>query len=187
MNNPHTSQRKRLFVQPAFQGKFIFWIIIVVLIASAVSALLLYFLLTTFFESKSQSAHIILSESWKHLGVAIIIGNLVALLIGSVIAAFIVLYRSHKIAGPLYRFCRTFEQIGEGRLDDLMQLRKHDELSEVAESIQQMIDKLKQRRQQDQKHIQTALDALKHLENKSSDDEIIKIRHMLEKLLVHHE
>jgi len=185
MSNTQSFKRKKLFIQPAFQGKFIFWIIIGVILASVVSALLLYFLLTAFFESQSQSAHIVLSESWQHLGLAIVIGNLVALLIGSVIAAIIVLYLSHKIAGPLYRFCRIFEQIGEGRLDDMMQLRKHDELAEVAESIQLMIDKLKQRREQRLQAIKTIQNALEQLENSgTSANNIQQIKQTLNLLLL---
>jgi len=188
MSNTQTFKRKKLFIQPAFQGKFIFWIIVVVILASVVSALLLYFLLTTFFESQSQSAHIVLKESWQHLGLAIVIGNLVALLFGSVIAAIIVLYHSHRIAGPLYRFCRIFEQIGEGRLDDMMQLRKHDELAEVAESIQLMIDKLKQQREQRVQAIKTTLNELDQLKkNGTAIDDIQPIKQMLNALLLQQE
>ncbi len=185
MSNIQSFKRKKIFIQPAFQGKFIFWVIVVVILASGVSAALLYFLLTSFFESQSKSAHIILTESWQHLGLAIVIGNLVSLVIGSVVAAIIVLYRSHKVAGPLYRFCRIFEQIGEGRLDDMTQLRKHDELTEVAESIQLMIDKLKQQREHRLQMIKTIQNELEQLDNpEMAVDKIQTIQQTLDSLLL---
>jgi len=164
MNSQSPFKRKKIFIQPNFQRKFILWVVLVMVLASILSATLLYFLLTSFYASQSQSAHIILLESWQHLGVAIVIGNLFSLLLGSAIVAYIVLHRSHKIAGPLYRFCRTFEQIGSGDLNDVMQLRKNDELSEVSSSIQLMIDGLKQQRQQRQQSLQELLHRLEELQ-----------------------
>jgi len=171
MNNAPVFKRKKVFIQPAFQSRFIFWIVVVVILASILSAILLYFLLTSFYASQAQSAHIILAESWQRLGLTIAMGNLIALLLGSVVAAFIVLHRSHKIAGPLYRFCQIFEQIGKGQLKDMMHLRKNDELSEVADSIQNMIDGLKQQRQHRQQTLQTMLNTLEQLEEKELSGE----------------
>ena len=175
MNNLQPFKRKKVFIQPAFQGKFIFWIILVIALAGSVSALLLYFMLTGDFKTQSQSAHVVLAESWQRLGLSIFIGNLMAIIIGAVIAAIIVLYRSHKIAGPLHRFCRVFQEIGEGRYSDMVHLRENDELLEVADSIQAMMEKLKARSEQRLLHAQTALDAVLEMEKKYGGDDSLKL------------
>ncbi len=169
MNHQKTFKRKRIFIQPSFQRQFILWVVLVMVLVSILSATLLYFLLTSFYESQAQSAHIVLVESWQHLGIAIVMGNLFSLLLGSGVVAYIVLHRSHKIAGPLYRFCRTFEQIGAGELKDIIQLRKNDELSEVSASIQQMIDGLKQQHQKRQHKLQDMLHTLDTLPSNHLD------------------
>jgi len=186
MDSQSSLKRKKIFIQPNFQRKFILWVVLVMVLASILSATLLYFLLTSFYASQSQSAHIILLESWQHLGIAIVIGNLFSLLLGSAIVAYIVLHRSHKIAGPLYRFCRTFEQIGAGDLKDVMQLRKNDELSEVSSSIQQMIDGLKQQRQQRQQVLQEILHSLVELQqDEQVTEQSLIIIHQVQQQISH--
>jgi len=51
---------------------------------------------------------------------------------------------SHKIAGPLFRFSRTFEVIGKGELPSTMRIRKGDYLVEEAEVINRMLDGLRE-------------------------------------------
>jgi len=170
MNNSQPFKRKKLFIQPAFQRKFILWGMAAIVFASVLSAALLYFLLTAVYESQNQSAHIILVESWHRLGVAILLANFVALLVGLVIVAAVVLYRSHKIAGPLYRFCRTFEKVGQGDFSEPLQLRKNDELNEVAEAIENMIQQLNQQRSRQQQLLQSALDIIEKTETQDLDN-----------------
>lgn len=45
----------------------------------------------------------------------------------------VVLYISHEIAGPLYRFESLCHQVGEGNLDTITYLRKKDQLQELAQ------------------------------------------------------
>ncbi len=174
MNNTQTFKRKKLFVQPAFQGRFILWGMVAVLLASVLSASLLYFLLTAFYEAQNQSAHIILTQSWQRLGLAILLANCIALFVGLLLVSFIVLYRSHKIAGPLYRFCRVFEKIGEGDLDEMIQLRKNDELASVADSIQFMIEQLQKQRLERQQLVQAALEQIESNSSGAIDSQTIQ-------------
>jgi len=51
---------------------------------------------------------------------------------------------SHKIAGPLFRFSRTFEVIGKGELPSTMRIRKGDYLVEEAEVINRMLEGLRE-------------------------------------------
>lgn len=50
---------------------------------------------------------------------------------------------SHRIAGPLFRIERLLGDIGRGRLDIDIKLRKNDELVEVAEKINSMTANLR--------------------------------------------
>ena len=51
---------------------------------------------------------------------------------------------SHRIAGPLFRFNRTFEAIGKGELPATMRIRKGDYLVEEAEAINRMLGGLRE-------------------------------------------
>ena len=52
---------------------------------------------------------------------------------------------SHRVAGPLPKIYRALRAIGDGQLDQKLVLRKHDELRELADVINEMAVKLKQR------------------------------------------
>lgn len=89
----------------------------------------------------------------EHLGISILLGNLVAVLISGGLAIFVVLYASHKIAGPLYRFEKLCEQIGDGQLETVTSLREHDQLQELGAAFAGMVAKLRTRKAQRDKAV----------------------------------
>jgi len=66
------------------------------------------------------------------------------LLISPLIITLSILF-SHRIAGPLIRIERTLDEIGRGNFDVHINLRKHDELKDIAETINEMAASLKKR------------------------------------------
>lgn len=52
---------------------------------------------------------------------------------------------SHRIAGPLPKIYQALRDIGQGKFETRVTLRKKDELRELAENINQMAQKLKER------------------------------------------
>lgn len=50
---------------------------------------------------------------------------------------------SHRVAGPAYRFCRTFDAMRDGDLSVDVHLRKGDYLTDVADSYNSMIDSVR--------------------------------------------
>jgi methyl-accepting chemotaxis protein len=55
------------------------------------------------------------------------------------------LFFSHFIAGPIYRFEKTLEEMRSGNLSIQVKLRKHDEFKEVAELFNQALAGLRAR------------------------------------------
>lgn len=53
------------------------------------------------------------------------------------------LFFSHFVAGPLYRFEKIFEQMRDGDLTGIARLRKHDELKDTAEILNQALSSLR--------------------------------------------
>jgi len=62
-----------------------------------------------------------------------------------VVAVLVTLLASHKIAGPIYRFEKDIQQVGEGDLRHRIRIRKNDQFQELAVSLNQMIDGLSSR------------------------------------------
>ncbi|MGA2193161.1 MAG: methyl-accepting chemotaxis protein [Nitrospirota bacterium] len=57
----------------------------------------------------------------------------------------IVLLMSHRIAGPLWRFEKTAEAVGQGDLRPVIQLRKMDELQKLSDSMNRTVADLRER------------------------------------------
>ena len=83
----------------------------------------------------------------------------------SVMALFLtfalVLFFSHFIAGPIYRFEKTLEQMRDGHLDVTVHLRKWDELKEVGDLFNQTLASLRNRVKKDRDTLSAALDKAK--------------------------
>jgi len=75
----------------------------------------------------------------------LIVFNVITLLALLLIIYWVVLFVSHRMGGPLYRMGLIFEQLGRGRLDRRVNLRRDDQLQEVAEAINQGMSGLRQR------------------------------------------
>ncbi|OQW78736.1 MAG: hypothetical protein BVN35_03525 [Proteobacteria bacterium ST_bin11] len=144
--NTSDSKRSRVFIKKDFQGRFILGAFALILLAGLCSALLIYWMTGGDLQAQSQSAHANIVNAAERLGISILIGNLVAILVAGGIAVSTVLYASHKIAGPLYRFETLCQEVGDGKLDTVTHLREHDQLQDLALSFSNMVAKLRSRR-----------------------------------------
>lgn len=145
-NNQH--QRRTVFIDKAFQARFIAGVLVLILLSAFCSALLIYWLAGGELQAQSQTAHLNIMSALEHLGVSIFIANLVALLVAGCLAVFVMLYSSHKIAGPLYRFEKLCEQVGDGQLDTITSLREGDQLQGMGKAFAGMVSKLRERKGQ---------------------------------------
>jgi methyl-accepting chemotaxis protein len=86
-------------------------------------------------------------------GLFVAIFNRVTLLLArnmAVLAVFIFIFAiliSHRIAGPIHRIKSVIRDIGDGKLDVPIYLRKNDELHDLAEELNKMQENLKARLQ----------------------------------------
>ena len=140
------SMRRSVFIKKAFQGRFIAWVLLMIILFGLCSAAILYGLIGGELESQTQSAHINIANVWNRLGISILIGNVAAAMVAGLTAIIVVLYISHKIAGPLYRFETLCHQVGNGQLEAKTSLREHDQLQDLSQAFAYMVDRLRVRR-----------------------------------------
>ena len=151
MNN--LPKRRHVFIKKAFQGRLILAVLALIMLSGLCSALLIYWLIDDDLKAQWFSAHAAISEVSKRLGLSILIGSLVSLLLAGGLSVVSVLYASHKIAGPLYRFEKLCERIGNGELDKMVQLREKDQLQALAQAFSDMLEKLRSRRHWRNEHV----------------------------------
>jgi nitrate/nitrite-specific signal transduction histidine kinase len=155
--------RRTVFIKKAFQGRFILNMFLLILLSGLCSAALIYWLTGGDLLAQSLTAHESIKTALDHLGFSIVIANLAALLVAGVTTITMVLYASHKIAGPLYRFEKICEQIGEGNLDTVTTLREGDQLQDMGRAFHDMVGKLRNRKTQRLELIAEATDRLDRL------------------------
>ncbi len=99
-----------------------------------------------FFESEVSanlaSAHAAYRSVSQMLFPVVLTLSLLNILITSILMAFLVVYSSHKIAGPLYRFNEALKEISGGNLKPLTRVRDGDQLGCLAQSLGQAVRRL---------------------------------------------
>lgn len=143
-------KRRHMFINKAFQGRFIIGVFFLILLSGICSALLIYWLIGDDLLAQSRTAHANINDALVRLGWSIFIGNAIAIMVSSAVAVVVAIYASHRIAGPLYRFEKICEQVGSGQLGVFTSLREHDQLQQLGAAFTHMIEKLRGRKQQQQ-------------------------------------
>lgn len=136
-------RRKQFFVERAFQLRFARYVIFFMLLTCGITALIVFF---ATFSVLSQKLTGIYPEARL---VSIFRSAYFALLLAFLAVTPIIFYGavvfSHRIAGPLPKIYQALRDIGAGNLDVRLVLRKNDELRDLAEEINDMVSKLKER------------------------------------------
>lgn len=132
------NQRKNYFIKPGFQTKLTVIILLIVIIVANIVGGVIYGLLSGSFVI-DQIAQAFEIENFRDLLLPVV---LLAELLAIVIVAFIGIFVSHTMAGPVYRFEKVLEDLSNGELNSHFNLRGSDEFQELAASFNKLIDTL---------------------------------------------
>ena len=136
--NKHPNRRKQYFIKKDFQFRFIIKFCLLILIGVVISTgLLLVLSLDTLTSSFNQSRLVIKNTALAILP-ATIFTNLITLGLITLATIVVMVFISHKIAGPLFRFEKELGEIGEGDLTKDIILRKNDQITDIADSLNKM-------------------------------------------------
>lgn len=138
-------KRRILFIEKAFQVRFIAKVTAVVVFGTALTGGLLYLLADREFGRAFYSAHYQARSSWELLLPAVLVASFVAMCLVAGLAVVLTLYDSHRIGGPLFRFKANLKEIGDGNLVLVTRLREGDELQSFSEAVNQMVDALREK------------------------------------------
>ncbi len=82
-----------------------------------------------------------------------LVGIPIAIVAVSCLLLVLGIYVSHRIAGPMYRITKNLNMIGVDNQIDTIQIRKRDQLKEMADAFNHMVHALKDRMYQDMRLI----------------------------------
>jgi len=120
------------------------------------------------------------------LGQALLPGVIIAELISILITAFICIFVTHTIAGPVYRMERVARSIGEGDLTNFIKLRPKDELKDLADSMNEMTMGLRNKvtsLKEASERVKSGLERLKSSGKITGNDEVFEAAGNIHKIV----
>jgi len=179
-------RRKQYFIKPGFQSRLTaIFILIVIIVANIVGALVYGFSVEKLESNLVEEAKLPVDS--KQLGQALLPGVIIAELISIFVVAFICIFVTHTIAGPVYRMEKVVRNIGEGDLTHFIKLRPKDELKDLADAMNEMTMGLRSKVisfKENVAQIRDGISTAKSTGNVSRLDEVLKSVDTMEEALL---
>jgi len=180
-------RRKKYFIQRLFQTKFIILFLFLVILGSIISGGLLYKRTSVDLGNSYSEAHSKLKTTGELILPNVLLGNIVAIIIIGVATVALTVIISHRVAGPLYRFEKTTEQIAQGDLTIVTRLRQYDQVKSLADALSRMTMELREKIldiRKKSEELPLLLDEMKALSQKKtvSSEELTSIMNRLSRI-----
>jgi len=138
MSQEHTYKRRHFFVKKGYQFRFILKFCLIVLAGTAISSGLLFLFSRGTLTSSFENSRLAIENTAFAILPSLLYINIFTLVVITLATVVAVLFISHKIAGPMFRFEKELEEIGQGDLTKKIHLRKKDQITDMAESLNRM-------------------------------------------------
>jgi len=139
MNDKPRFKRRNYFINKKFQTDFAVKFLIVIIVAViAVLGLFLYDMKGTITVGYRGSM-VDLDHSAKFFFPWLLISTVGIIIIMGMVAFLLMIFISHRIAGPFFRFEKALSEIEDGNLTLQFNLRKHDQFKNLANRINALV------------------------------------------------
>lgn len=135
-------QRRQYFVKKEFQLKFILKFCLLILIGTLISTGLLFLFSQDTLTSSFQQSRLVIKSTGLAILPSVVYTNLITLGLIAIATIIVTLFVSHKMAGPLFRFEKELQDIGEGDLTKQVILRQKDSIGDMAGCLNNMTTNL---------------------------------------------
>ena len=140
-NNPFF-RRRNYFIKKNFQVNFTVKFLIIILIEAFLAAGLFLYMSKGTLTTGYLGSELRIARTYDFFLPMLLLSNLIIVGISAVIGIAVLIFLSHRIAGPLYRFENILNSIKKGDLTQRFKLRENDQFAELANSINEHTDTL---------------------------------------------
>jgi len=141
MSNKRRYRRRKYFIKNSTQSRLILKTYVVLAVVLVLVGTLFYIAANRNLEEDYFKAHLVLKTTMDNLLPILIAVNGISL----ILAAFLIVRFTHRIAGPVYRLKKMAPRIAGGDLSRELKFRQSDEAKEIAEAVNQIIEGLRQK------------------------------------------
>lgn len=129
------NRRHIILINKSFQFKLISKFIAVNIFIMILFSFFLYLFFDSEVESNLLSAHVAYKNIKEMLFPIMITLSIINIFVSSIIIGIFVLYASHKVAGPMYRFNEELKKFNDRNICNITPLRDGDQLFECSSSL----------------------------------------------------
>jgi len=134
-------RRHIYFIEKSFQAKFIMKFCGLIALGGILTIGLLYLWATGATTVSIVNSRVVVTTAANFILPLLIQTVIIVTIIVAIAAVAVTLFVSHKIAGPLYRFKRIMEALGEGDFLNQVKIRSSDQFQDLARIFDNMIAK----------------------------------------------
>jgi len=145
--------RRNIFIKRRFQADFSIKFLILILIESVLAIGLFLYLSKDTITTGYSGSELVISRTRDFFLPTLLLSNLIVVGITAVIGVIVFLIASHKLAGPLYRFERTLENMSSGDLTHRFSLRQKDQMKSLADKINELNNMMERNMHEIQKNV----------------------------------
>jgi methyl-accepting chemotaxis protein len=134
------SRRKNYFIKKKFQTNFSVYFAALVVLEIILIGILLFYVSRGTFTTAYSPEGIQIKPTAIYFFINFLIISLIVAAAVCLSALVVFIFLSHRLAGPLYRFEKSLEDITNGRLNMRVKIRRTDQLEELKSSLNTFLD-----------------------------------------------
>lgn len=164
-------RRKAILINKSFQFKLIAKFIVVNIIILLIFGGLMFLFLNSEIESNLHTAHVTYNNVRNMLFPILVTLSIINIVISSIVIAGFVLFASHKLAGPIYRFTQTLDNMSKKDFSPFPDLRGGDQFLVFSKSLKKMSETVRS----DMASIQSKIHELKEMNDSGNTSDLKRI------------
>ncbi|OIO37804.1 MAG: hypothetical protein AUJ71_04445 [Candidatus Omnitrophica bacterium CG1_02_49_16] len=149
-------RRRNYFIKKSFQTRFSLRFVLLIMLEALLIAGLFWHVAKGTLTTGYSGTELRIEKTASFFYVSFVLILLIASLAIGLVGMLVFIFYSHRIAGPLFRFQRSLQEISGGDLTGRIRLRQKDQLGELGESINLMTKSMDQQIGKLKKEIETA-------------------------------
>lgn len=131
-------RRRNYFINKSFQTEFILKFCGLVAVGCVIFGIILYLFSSHTLTTSFENSRLVVKSTADYILPGLLFGGVVVGLITAAAASIIVLLMTHRVAGPMYRFERYAQKVGNGELLPDLKIRKKDQFQNLVNTFNNM-------------------------------------------------
>ena len=144
MSDKKPYRRKNYFIKKSFQTRFSLRFALLIMLEAFLIAGLFWVVAKGTLTTGYSGTELRIEKTASFFYASFILILFIASLAIGLVGMLVFIFYSHRIAGPLFRFQKSLQQISGGDLTGRIRLRQKDQLGELGESINLMTESMDQ-------------------------------------------